>query len=175
MRTNLHTVTIYSDGSSNNKSKSRYGGFGVLLMCQGLKKEIVEGFQGVTNNQMELLGVIRGLEEVVPGYRIIIKSDSKYAVDGGTKWVWEWEQYGLLGFKKNKDLWERFIKCYKRHPRGFVTLKHVKGHVGEEFNERADELAKMGYKEQNERTVAQYLKERDLIMKSKDKSWNIQI
>ena len=164
-------VIAYSDGSNNNNAKERPGGFGVTLRLFDNLKEISEGLMGVTNNQMELMGVIRILEEVTPGYKIRIHSDSQYSVKGGTTWVWEWEKFHQLEYKSNSELWRRFIQAYRRHPMGYVTLIWVKGHAGNDGNERVDQLAKKGYRENRNRTISQYLQERDKIMSEKDTTW----
>jgi ribonuclease HI len=103
------------------------------------RKEISEGFQRTTNNRMELLAVIKALEmiKVVPS-EVEIYSDSKYVVDAVEKgWLFGWEKKGFAK-KKNPDLWQRFLKIYRKHN---VKFYWVKGHAGHPLNERCDELA----------------------------------
>lgn len=134
-------VNIYTDGAcSGNPGK---GGYGVVLEFKGHKKELSEGFKETTNNRMELLAVIVGLEALKQeGLDVTIYSDSKYVVDSVEKgWLWGWLKTGFKG-KKNTDLWKRFIPAYKRQKVKFVWLK---GHAGHPENERCDRLAVAAY------------------------------
>ena len=130
-------ITIYTDGSS--KGNPGPGGYGTVLKYKGLRKELSEGFRKTTNNRMELLAVIKGLEAIKkPNAPVTVYSDSKYVVDSIEKgWLWGWIKKGFKG-KKNKDLWLRYAKIHKVHR---VTFQWVKGHAGNEENERCDELA----------------------------------
>ncbi|MFA0963188.1 ribonuclease HI [Roseivirga sp. BDSF3-8] len=130
-------ITMYTDGSSLGNPGP--GGYGVVLMAGPHRKEISEGFRKTTNNRMELLAVIVGLEALKkPGQEVTVYSDSKYVVDAVTKgWLWGWKKKNFKG-KKNPDLWKRFIDIYNQHD---VKLKWVKGHAGIPENERCDELA----------------------------------
>ena len=130
-------VTIYTDGAS--KGNPGPGGYGVVLKYKGHRKELSEGFRLTTNNRMELLAVIKGLEALKrEGLEVTIYSDSKYVVDAVTKgWLWGWVKKGFRN-KKNADLWLRFIKAYKPQKVKFVW---VKGHAGNVENERCDQLA----------------------------------
>ena len=103
------------------------------------RKEFYEGFRHTTNNRMELLAVIVGLEKLKqPNMKVLVVSDSKYVVDAvEKKWVFGWEKIGFKG-KKNPDLWLRFLKVYRRHQ---VDFKWIKGHNNHPQNERCDELA----------------------------------
>ena len=103
------------------------------------RKELSEGYELTTNNRMELLAVITGLEALkVPNSRVTIYSDSKYVVDAvEKKWIWDWVKKRFKG-KKNADLWMRFIQVYQKHQVRFVW---VKGHANVPENERCDELA----------------------------------
>lgn len=130
-------VTMYTDGASRGNPGP--GGFGTVLLFQGHRKEISAGYRKTTNNRMELLAVIAGLEALkkinVP---VTIYSDSKYVVDSVEKgWLWGWVKKGFKG-KQNRDLWERFIPVYKRQK---VKFQWVKGHAGIPENERCDQLA----------------------------------
>ena len=132
-------IVMYTDGASSGNPGP--GGFGTLLISHEhkLKKEISAGFRKTTNNRMELLAVIAGLEALkIPNSEVLIYSDSKYVVDAVQKgWIWGWQKKGFKG-KKNPDLWQRFIPAYKKHQ---VTFKWVKGHAGIPGNERCDQLA----------------------------------
>jgi len=104
-----------------------------------LVKELSEGFKLTTNNRMELLAVIKGLEALKKeGEEVIIYSDSKYVIDPIEKgWLFGWEKKNFKD-KKNPDLWIRFLQNYRKHQ---VKFKWVKGHAGHSENERCDELA----------------------------------
>ncbi|HEY1005987.1 MAG TPA: ribonuclease HI [Sphingobacteriaceae bacterium] len=130
-------IELFTDGAS--KGNPGPGGFGVILRAGQHYKEISAGFRKTTNNRMELLAVIVGLEAIKkPGQDVTIYSDSKYVVDAVEKrWVFGWLQKGFAG-KKNKDLWLRFLQVYKLHNVRFVW---VKGHAGHPENERCDRLA----------------------------------
>ncbi|UXP34003.1 ribonuclease HI [Reichenbachiella agarivorans] len=130
-------IIIYTDGASRGNPGP--GGFGTVLLAQGHRKEISAGFRKTTNNRMELLAVIAGLEALkVVNAEVLIYSDSKYVVDAVEKgWLWGWVKKNFKD-KKNRDLWERFIPVYKRNK---VKFKWVKGHAGNVENERCDVLA----------------------------------
>jgi ribonuclease HI len=134
-----HEVHIYTDGAA--KGNPGPGGYGVVMELVGspYKKEFYEGFRYTTNNRMELLAVIVGLEKLKnPNTTVLVTSDSKYVVDAVEKrWVFQWEKKGFTG-KKNPDLWLRFLKIYRKHK---VDFKWVKGHNSHPQNERCDELA----------------------------------
>jgi ribonuclease HI len=104
-------------------------------------KEFFEGFRHTTNNRMELLAVIVGLEKLkTENTKVLVVSDSKYVVDSVLKkWVFGWEKKGYLG-KKNPDLWKRFLVVFRKHQ---VDFKWIKGHNNHPQNERCDELAVM--------------------------------
>ena len=130
-------ITIYTDGAA--KGNPGPGGYGVVLKFQGHRKELSQGYKLTTNNRMELLAVITGLEAIKKdGWDILIYSDSKYVVDAVEKgWIWQWEKKGFKK-KKNIDLWKRFIPLFKKHK---VKFKWLKGHAGNPENERCDHLA----------------------------------
>ena len=130
-------VNIYTDGSS--KGNPGRGGFGVVLLYEGHRKEVSEGFRLTTNNRMELLAVIVGLEALKSfNKNIVIYSDSKYVVNAVEKrWLFNWEKNNFKK-KKNKDLWMRFLKIYRKHSVKFIW---VKGHSEIVENERCDFLA----------------------------------
>lgn len=130
-------ITIYTDGAA--KGNPGNGGYGAVLLSGKHRKELSEGFRKTTNNRMELLSVIVALEQIKkPQAEVTIYSDSKYVVDAVEKgWVFNWEKKGFAK-KKNIDLWQRFLKIYRKHKVKFVW---VKGHAGNELNERCDQLA----------------------------------
>jgi len=137
----IHQVHIYTDGAA--KGNPGNGGYGVVMELVGTtyKKEFYEGFRYTTNNRMELLAVIVGLEKITkPNMKVLVISDSKYVVDAvEKKWVFGWEKKGFKD-KKNPDLWMRFLKIYRQHQ---VDFKWIKGHNNHPQNERCDELAVM--------------------------------
>jgi ribonuclease HI len=130
-------INIYTDGSA--KGNPGKGGFGVVLIAGKQYKEISQGFRHTTNNRMELLAVIVGLEHLKNiNSEVQVYSDSKYVVDSiEKKWVFQWEKKHFKG-KKNTDLWKRFLVIYKKHK---VSFNWVKGHAGHPQNERCDYLA----------------------------------
>jgi ribonuclease HI len=130
-------ITIYTDGSSRGNPGP--GGYGVVLMCPPYRKELSAGYRLTTNNRMELMAVIVGLEALkFDGSTVTIYSDSKYVVDAVSKgWVYGWERKGFSG-KKNPDLWVRFLRVFRRHNVRFVWIK---GHADNVENERCDRLA----------------------------------
>lgn len=136
-----HQVHIYTDGAA--KGNPGPGGYGVVMELVGspYKKEFYQGFRLTTNNRMELLAVIVGLEKLrLPNTKVLVVSDSKYVVDSVTKgWVFGWEKKGFAG-KKNPDLWMRYLKIHRKHQ---VEFKWIKGHNNHPQNERCDELAVM--------------------------------
>lgn len=128
---------MYTDGSSLGNPGP--GGYGVVLMSGHHRKELSAGYRLTTNNRMELLAVIVGLEQLKrDGCRVTVYSDSKYVVDSVSKgWVFGWERKGFAQ-KKNPDLWRRFLAIYRCHAVRFVW---VKGHAEIPENERCDVLA----------------------------------
>lgn len=130
-------ITIYTDGSSRGNPGP--GGYGVVMKFREHRKEISQGYRKTTNNRMELLAIIVGLEAIkVKNAPVKIYSDSKYVIDSVTKgWLWGWIKKDFKG-KKNKDLWLRFVDIYNQHR---VTFQWVKGHAGIPENERCDQLA----------------------------------
>lgn len=138
---NAHDVHIYTDGAA--KGNPGPGGYGVVMEWVGkpYRKEFYEGFKLTTNNRMELLAVIVGLEKLKnTGTKVLVVSDSKYVVDSVLKsWVFNWEKKGFAG-KKNPDLWMRFLIVYRKQE---VDFKWIKGHNNHPQNERCDVLAVM--------------------------------
>ena len=130
-------IIIYTDGSA--KGNSGRGGYGVVMLSGKHRKEISKGFLLTTNNRMELLAVIVGIENVKKlNSEIVIYSDSKYVVNAIEKgWLFDWQKKNFKG-KKNPDLWIRFLSVYKKHSIRFLW---VKGHNNNVENERCDRLA----------------------------------
>lgn len=157
-----HDVHIYTDGAA--KGNPGRGGYGVVMELVGTphKKEFYEGFRHTTNNRMELLAVIVGLEKLKKtNMKVLIVSDSKYVVDSVLKkWVFGWEKKSFTG-KKNPDLWTRFLKIYRKHQ---VDFKWIKGHNNHPQNERCDELAVMASIQKKLSVDVFYEKETDNIL-----------
>ena len=132
-------VNIYTDGSSLGNPGP--GGYGLIMEWVGknLIKEFSKGFIKTTNNRMELLAVITGLELLKKdGFDVIIYSDSKYVVDAiKKKWLFDWKKNNFKK-KKNIDLWKRFLNVYNKHN---VKFEWIKGHSNHPQNERCDFLA----------------------------------
>ena len=130
-------IIIYTDGASRGNPGP--GGYGVVLISGKHRLELSEGFRLSTNNRMELLAVIVGLEALkIPNSKVVIYTDSKYVADSVEKgWVFQWESKGFKK-KKNQDLWIRFLKIYRQHQVRFVWIK---GHANIAENEKCDQLA----------------------------------
>ena len=130
-------VKIYSDGSSRNNPG--ISGYGTILIAGSHRKEISEGFKLSTNNRMELLGVVSGLEALKKeNLDVEITSDSKYVVDAVNKgWIFSWEKNNFKD-RKNTDLWKRFLIQYRKHN---IKMIWIKGHNDHPENERCDVLA----------------------------------
>ena len=130
-------ITIYTDGSSlGNPGR---GGVGVVLIAGRHRKELSQGYRLTTNNRMELLAVIMGMEALkFPNSEVTVYTDSQYVANAvEKKWVFAWEKNNFKG-KKNADLWKRFLNVYRCHS---VNLEWVRGHSGNKENERCDYLA----------------------------------
>jgi ribonuclease HI len=130
-------INLYTDGSA--KGNPGKGGYGIVLKAGNHYKEISQGYRHTTNNRMELLAVIVGLEHLKSNKSdVVVFSDSKYVVDSvEKKWVFQWQKKGFKG-KKNADLWKRFLLIYQKHN---VSFQWVKGHAGHPENEKCDFLA----------------------------------
>ncbi len=136
-KTPAPTVYLFTDGAcSGNPGR---GGYGVILRSGKHEKELSGGFQKTTNNRMELMAVIMGLEALKKeGCSVNITTDSKYITEAINQgWIVGWEKRGWKKIK-NPDLWQRFLRAYKKHR---VTFQWIKGHAGHFENERCDELA----------------------------------
>ncbi|MDY0097770.1 MAG: ribonuclease HI [Bacteroidales bacterium] len=138
-------ITIYTDGASSGNPGP--GGYGVVLISGKHRLEKSEGFRLTTNNRMELLAVITGLEALrIPGSNVVVYTDSRYVADSVEKgWLFQWESKAFRK-KKNPDLWTRFLKVYRKHNVRFVWIK---GHANNPENELCDKLAVEAYKKEN--------------------------
>lgn len=139
----MKTVTIYTDGACSGNPGP--GGYGTVLLYGEARKELSGGYRLTTNNRMEILAVIKGLEALKEPCRVLLYSDSRYVVDAIEKgWVAKWRQNGWMRNKKeraqNVDLWERMTALLEKHQ---VSFHWVKGHADNPENERCDELARM--------------------------------
>jgi len=130
-------IYLFTDGASSGNPGP--GGYGVVLKCAGHVKEMSEGFSLTTNNRMELLAVIKGLEAIKWDNALVhVYSDSSYVVNAVNKgWLEGWIRKGFAKVK-NPDLWIRFATLQKRHR---IAFHWIKGHAGHPENERCDALA----------------------------------
>lgn len=130
-------IYLYTDGASSGNPGP--GGYGAVLKCGGREMELSGGFARTTNNRMELLAVIKGLEAIRwENAEVHVVSDSSYVVNAVNKgWLFNWEKKGFAK-AKNPDLWQRFLPLYRSHR---VSLHWIKGHAGHPENERCDALA----------------------------------
>jgi ribonuclease HI len=136
-------VTIYTDGACSGNPGP--GGWGALLIYGDHEKELCGGESPTTNNRMELLAAIKGLEALKDACDVAIYTDSQYVRQGITSWIHNWKANGWKTAAKkpvkNADLWQALDKEEQRHQ---VTWHWVKGHAGDPGNERADSLARQG-------------------------------
>jgi ribonuclease HI len=132
-----NNITIYTDGAATGNPGQ--GGYGVILISGSHRLEKSQGFKLTTNNRMELMAAIAGLEALKKsGSKVTIYTDSKYVADAIEKgWLFQWEARGFKK-KKNPDLWIRFLKSYRKHNVSFVWIK---GHSNIPENEKCDRLA----------------------------------
>lgn len=131
-------IVIYTDGASRGNPGP--GGYGVILMYKGHKKELSKGFRKTTNNRMELMAVIEGLKSLTKtDIPVVIYSDSQYVVNAITKgWLKNWIKTNFKGGKKNQDLWIQYDTLSKKYN---IRMVWVKGHADNVFNNRCDLLA----------------------------------
>ncbi len=141
----MKQVTLYSDGACSGNPGP--GGWGTILVYQGHELVMSGAEEQTTNNRMELLAAIAGLEKLKEPCAVTLVSDSKYLCDSILQgWVYQWEQKGWRKADKkpalNVDLWERMLVQLRRHQ---VTVQWIKGHAGHPENERCDRLAVDAY------------------------------
>ncbi|MBL4854903.1 MAG: ribonuclease HI [Robiginitomaculum sp.] len=138
-------LVIYTDGACSGNPGP--GGWGALMLYAGREKELYGGEDDTTNNRMEMLAAIKALESLKPDYsgKIVLWTDSKYLKDGITKWIHGWKKRGWKKADKkpvlNTDLWKRLDAVVEDKT---IDWRWVKGHAGDEGNERADQLAGRG-------------------------------
>jgi ribonuclease HI len=139
------TLHIFTDGACSGNPGP--GGWGAILRYGDVEKELSGGEPETTNNRMELMAVIAALETLKRPMDIVLTTDSKYVLDGYTKWIhgWQLNNWKTADKKpvKNEDLWRRLIEAAKPHT---IHWEWVKGHAGHAENERVDELARMAIK-----------------------------
>jgi ribonuclease HI len=137
----LSDVEIFTDGACSGNPGP--GGWGAILRMGEREKELSGGEPATTNNRMELMGVISGLEALKRPCTVTIYTDSKYVLDGATKWIHGWKKNGWRTADKkpvkNVELWQRLEAARVSHKLEWIW---VKGHSGHAENERADELAR---------------------------------
>lgn len=141
MQENLKNIKIYTDGACSGNPGP--GGYGAILMYNGMEKEISGGNKSTTNNQMELMGVISALELLKERCNVEVYTDSAYVVNSiNNGWVYSWKKRNWVKSDKtrakNIDLWERLLCLIEKHNIKFIK---VKGHSDNEFNNRCDRLA----------------------------------
>lgn len=136
-------VIIYTDGACRGNPGP--GGWGVILTFKGKVKELYGGERETTNNRMELMAAIQALETLTRPCYVQLNSDSSYVLKGITEWMSNWKKRGWQTAAKkpvkNEDLWRRLDAAIGRHR---IEWKWVKGHSGDQDNDRADALANMG-------------------------------
>jgi len=135
-------VIAYTDGACSGNPGP--GGWGVILLSGDHRKELCGGEALTTNNRMELTAAIMALEALRFPVEIEIRTDSTYVVRGMTEWLAGWKRRGWrrqTGELENRDLWQKLAELVQSHT---VTWKWVRGHAGNELNERADQLARDG-------------------------------
>jgi ribonuclease HI len=138
----MKRVEVFTDGAC--KGNPGPGGWGALLRMGSHEKELSGSEPETTNNRMEMTGVIRALEALNTPCEVTLHTDSRYVIDGMTKWIFGWQKRGWVNASKdpvkNRDLWEQLITAAARHK---ITWQWVKGHDGHPENERVDQLASL--------------------------------
>jgi ribonuclease HI len=136
----MKQVDVFTDGAC--KGNPGPGGWGTLLRMGQHEKELVGGEPTTTNNRMEMTAVIKGLTALIEPCAVTIHTDSRYVIDGMTKWIAGWKKRGWVNASKqpvkNADLWHDLIEAAQRHQIEWVWIK---GHSGHPENERCDRLA----------------------------------
>ncbi len=137
----MKKITMYTDGACSGNPGP--GGYGVILRFNDSVKELSGGFRSTTNNRMEIMGAIKGLESLKEPCDVTIVTDSQYLVNAVEKgWARKWKANGWMRNNKDKalnpDLWEKLLQLLSKHT---VRFQWVRGHNGHAENERCDELA----------------------------------
>ena len=136
----MKRVEIFTDGAC--KGNPGPGGWGALLRMGRHEKELSGSDPSTTNNRMEMTAVIRALEALIEPCEVLLHSDSRYVIDGMTKWIHGWQKKGWVNSSKkpvrNAELWHELIEAAAPHK---ITWQWVKGHDGHVENERVDKLA----------------------------------
>ncbi|WP_332685991.1 ribonuclease HI [Bosea sp. (in: a-proteobacteria)] len=136
-------VEIWTDGACSGNPGP--GGWGAILAYKGKERELSGGEALTTNNRMELMGAISALETLTRPCTVALHTDSQYLRQGITSWIHGWKKNGWKTADrkpvKNEELWKRLDLALKQHR---IDWKWVKGHAGDEMNERADALARAG-------------------------------
>jgi ribonuclease HI len=136
-----NTIDIWTDGACSGNPGP--GGWGAVLHYGGAEKEISGAEPATTNNRMELQAAIEALNALKRASKVRLHTDSKYVMDGATRWLHGWKKNGWKTSDrkpvKNEDLWRKLDEAAARHE---ITWKWVKGHADNEMNNRADELAR---------------------------------
>ncbi|MFN3827936.1 MAG: ribonuclease HI [Micavibrio sp.] len=135
--TDRKIVEMYTDGACSGNPGP--GGWGTIMRYNGHEKELSGGEKDTTNNRMELLAVIRGLEALSRSCRVELYTDSQYVQKGVTEWMAGWKKKGWPDRIKNQDLWQELDALLAKHD---VRMHWVRGHDGHPENERADALAR---------------------------------
>lgn len=139
------TITIYTDGACSGNPGP--GGWGCVLQWNGNRRELSGGEEVTTNQRMELTAAIEALQVLkVTGWQVELYSDSAYLINAVNQhWLTNWQRNGWVNSKKepvaNQDLWEKLLFLMKQNR---ITFHKVKGHAGNEWNERCDALARSG-------------------------------
>ena len=138
----MKEVEIYTDGACSGNPGP--GAYGVVMLYNGRRKEFSGGYKQTTNNRMEIMGVIKGLQSLLQPCKVRLYSDSKYVVDAiEKKWVEKWQKNNWMRNKKeqalNVDLWQTLLPLLAQHDVRFIW---VKGHADNVENERCDQLAR---------------------------------
>ena len=141
MKSKFKKVTVYTDGACSGNPGP--GGYGAVLIYEGVEKEIAGGEKSTTNNKMEMMAVIKGLEALKEPCEVSVYSDSAYIVNAIEQgWIDSWKKNGWRKADKkpvkNVDLWERLLELMNTHK---VTFNKVKGHADDEYNNRCDRIA----------------------------------
>ena len=137
------TIDVWTDGACSGNPGP--GGWGAILSYKGTEKDLCGGEAMTTNNRMELMGAIAALESLTRPCTVALHTDSQYLRQGITAWIHGWKKNGWKTADrkpvKNEELWKRLDAALGKHK---IEWKWVKGHAGDEMNERADALARAG-------------------------------